>query len=179
MEGKKKTSKQKRQAEEQNRREIIGICLIALGLFLGASLYSDAVGLAGKAISAFFFGVFGLGGYAVPAVVVLFGVFTIIFSESPLRPATFFLVLISIGSLLTLLHIHARPAIEGVRFLEYYKDAYDFGTVYRQGGGMMGALLAFPSLLLIGKVGSYILFIACILVAFLVLTKLSIKHAGE
>ena len=71
MEGKRKTSKQKRQAEEQNRREIIGICLIALGLFLGASLYSDAVGLAGKAISAFFFGVFGLGGYAVPAVVVL------------------------------------------------------------------------------------------------------------
>ena len=179
MEGKRKTSKQKRQAEEQNRREIIGICLIALGLFLGASLYSDAVGLAGKAISAFFFGVFGLGGYAVPAVVVLFGVLTIIFSESPLRPATFFLVLVSIVSLLTLLHIHARPAIEGVRFLEYYKDAYDFGTVYRQGGGMLGALLAFPSLLLIGKVGAYILFIACILVAFLVLTKLSIKHAGE
>ena len=74
MEGKRKTSKQKRQAEEQNKREIIGICLIALGLFLGASMYSDAVGLAGKAISAFFFGVFGLGGYAVPAVVVLFGV---------------------------------------------------------------------------------------------------------
>lgn len=66
-----------------------------------------------------------------------------------------------------------------MRFLEYYKDAYEFGTLYRQGGGMLGALLAYPSLLLIGKVGAYILFIACILVTFLVLTKLSIKHAGE
>ena len=84
MEGKKKTSKQKRQAEEQNRREIIGICLIALGLFLGASLYSDAVGLAGKAISAFFFGVFGLGGYAVPAVVVLFGVLVWLINQGSL-----------------------------------------------------------------------------------------------
>lgn len=96
-----------------------------------------------------------------------------------MRPAAAFLVVLGTLSILTLLHIHARSAIEGVRFLEYYKDAYEFGTLYRQGGGMLGALLAYPSLLLIGKVGAYILFIACILVTFLVLTKLSIKHAGE
>lgn len=179
MATKKKTTKRNRQAEEQNRREVFGICLIALGLFLGASLYSDAVGLVGKAISAFFFGIFGLAGYAVPAVVVVLGVLSIIFSENAIRFTTFFLVFLSVVSLLTLFHIEARPAIEGVRFLEYYKDAYEFGTAYQAGGGMLGALLAYPSLLLIGKVGSYILFIACILVSFLVLTKLSIKHAGE
>lgn len=179
MATKKKATKRNKQIEEQNRREVSGICLIALGLFLGASLYSDAVGLVGKAISAFFFGIFGLGGYAVPAAVVAFGVLLIIFSENAMRPAAVFLVVLGTLSILTLLHIHARSAIEGVRFLEYYKDAYEFGTLYRQGGGMLGALLAYPSLLLIGKVGAYILFIACILVTFLVLTKLSIKHAGE
>ena len=179
MATKKKATKRNKQIEEQNRREVSGICLIALGLFLGASLYSDAVGLVGKAISAFFFGIFGLGGYAVPAAVVAFGVLLIIFSENSMRPAAVFLVVLGTLSILTLLHIHARSAIEGVRFLEYYKDAYEFGTLYRQGGGMLGALLAYPSLLLIGKVGAYILFIACILVTFLVLTKLSIKHAGE
>ena len=88
-----------------------GICLIALGLFLGASLYSDAVGLVGKAISAFFFGIFGLGGYAVPAAVVAFGVLLIIFSENAMRPAAVFLVVLGTLSILTLLHIHARSAI--------------------------------------------------------------------
>lgn len=79
MATKKKATKRNKQIEEQNRREVSGICLIALGLFLGASLYSDAVGLVGKAISAFFFGIFGLGGYAVPAAVVAFGGLLIIF----------------------------------------------------------------------------------------------------
>lgn len=93
MATKKKATKRNKQIEEQNRREVSGICLIALGLFLGASLYSDAVGLVGKAISAFFFGIFGLGGYAVPAAVVAFGVLLIIFLKTQcglLRPFSLF-----------------------------------------------------------------------------------------
>lgn len=179
MATRKTAKKRNKHAEEQNKREILGICLIALGLFFGAGLYSDAVGVVGKAISTFFFGIFGLLGYSVPVLVVVWGVLCIVFSENALRPSTLFFSLLSLISLLTLLHVYARPIIESVPFLEYYKDAYEYGTVYRAGGGMLGALLAYPSLLLIGEVGTYILFIACILVAFLMLTKLSIKHAGE
>ncbi len=175
----KKTAKKQKQAEEQNRREVFGICLIALGLFFGAGLYSDAVGVVGRAISTFFFGIFGLVGYAIPVLIVAGGVLSIVFSENALRPSTLFLTLLFLIALLTLLQVHARPIVESVQFLEYYKDAYAYGTQYRAGGGMLGALLAYPSLLLIGEVGTYILFIACILVSFLVLTKLSIKHAGE
>ncbi len=174
-----RTKKQGIQAEKQKRQEVLGVCLVALGLFLGASLYSDAVGLIGNAVSAFFFGIFGLGGYAVPLAVIAFGVLAIIFSDQPVPAAKFWLVLLGIFSILTLLHIYARPIAEGVRFLDYYKDAYEHGTSERLGGGMLGALLAYPALLLIGKVGAYILFIACILVVILMLTKLSIKQAGE
>ena len=46
-------------AAYQTKREIWGVVIIALGLFLGASLYSDAVGIFGRAISGFVFGMFG------------------------------------------------------------------------------------------------------------------------
>ena len=51
-------------AAYQTKREIWGVVIIALGLFLGASLYSDAVGIFGRAISGFVFGMFGIAGYA-------------------------------------------------------------------------------------------------------------------
>ena len=47
-------------AAYQTKREIWGVVIIALGLFLGASLYSDAVGIFGRAISGFVFGMFGI-----------------------------------------------------------------------------------------------------------------------
>ncbi len=177
--GKKGKKKHTAKEMDQTRREVIGVCMIALGLFLGASLYSDAVGLLGNAISGFFFGMFGLFGYAVPAAIAASGVRTIIFSEREIRPATFFLVLLGLFSFLSVIHIAARSSIQGVKALAYYKDAYDFGTAYRGGGGILGALLAYPALLLMGTVGSYITFIACILISFLVITKLSLKRAGE
>ena len=71
MATRKTAKKRNKHAEEQNKREILGICLIALGLFFGAGLYSDAVGVVGKAISTFFFGIFGLLGYSVPVLVVV------------------------------------------------------------------------------------------------------------
>ncbi len=179
MATKKKPTKSIKRNEEQNRREVIGICLIAAGLFLGASLYSDAVGVVGKSISLFFFGVFGMVGYVVPAFIAVFGILAIIFSEKPLRGHTLALILISVFSLLSLFHIHARPSVENISLFEYYKDAYSFGTSYRAGGGILGSLFAYPMLILIGKIGSYILFIACLIVVFLVATKLSIKSAGE
>ncbi len=176
-----KSGKKKRTVKEldQTRREVIGVCMIAMGLFLGASLYSEAVGLIGKAVSGFFFGLFGLFGYAVPAAILAGGVLVIIFSERETSPATFFLALLGLFSILSVIHVSVRASIGETTALAYYKDAYAFGTVYRGGGGILGALLAYPALLLMGTVGSYIVFIACVLISFLVITRISLKRAGE
>ncbi len=164
---------------EQTRREVLGVLLIALGLFLGASLYSDAVGLAGNAISGFLFGMAGLVAYAIPAVILVGGILVIVFSEKPPQALTAFLVVVFFIALLSTLHIGVRGTIENVKVFEYYKDAYLYAQSYHAGGGLLGALFAYPSLLLLGQIGSYILFVALMLIAFLLTTKLSIKQAGE
>ena len=167
-------------AAYQTKREIWGVVIIALGLFLGASLYSDAVGIFGRAISGFVFGMFGIAGYAMPVAVVAAGVLCIVFSENEVRTATILLALMAAVSLLSIVHIARRGgSVEGIKTFAYYKDAYELGLTYREGGGVLGALITYPMLLLMGEAGSYILFGACLMVAFLLLTKLSLKAAGQ
>ncbi len=176
---KRKKNKADDRTPEQTKREVLGVCLIALGLFAGASLYSDAVGLVGAAIGGFFFGTMGLFGYAVPVALLAWGVLVIVFSEKPVRPLMAFLAALFLIALLSAVHIGARDAIDSVKAFEYYRDAYAFGQTYHKGGGFLGALFAYPALLLIGKVGSYIVFIATMLITFLLTTRLSLKRAGE
>lgn len=178
----KKNTKNKKTAEKaaQTKREVWGVVIIALGLFLGASMYSDAVGILGKAISGFIFGIFGIAGYAAPVGIIAAGVLLIIFSEGDIGALPAFLAAMGIIAILSIIHIARRgDNIEGVKLFAYYKDAYELGFTYREGGGIIGALVAYPALLLMGRIGSYILFIACIMVAFLLITRLSIKSAGE
>lgn len=182
MANSKKNAKGKKSANKaaQTKREVWGVIIIALGLFLGASMYSEAVGILGKAISGFIFGLFGIAAYAMPLIVVAAGVLLIVFSEGDAGSLPVILSLIGIISILSIIHIARRgEGVEGIKVLTYYKDAYELGLTYREGGGLIGALIAYPALLLMGRIGSYILFIACIMVAFLLITRLSIKNAGE
>lgn len=166
-------------AREQGKREIIGICFIAIGLFLGASLYSDAVGVIGQAIGSVFFGLFGLCGYAVPVAVIALGVMSIIRSSDGFKASTFVMMFALIFAILSLFHIATRADIQSNTAIEYFSDGYQFGTIYRLGGGIVGSFLAYPALMYIGKTGSYILFIAIIVVIILIITKISLKKAGE
>lgn len=182
MANSKKNAKGKKSANKavQTKREVWGVIIIALGLFLGASMYSEAVGILGKAISGFIFGLFGIAAYAMPLIVVAAGVLLIVFSEGDAGSLPVILSLIGIISILSIIHIARRgEGVEGIKVLTYYKDAYELGLTYREGGGLIGALIAYPALLLMGRIGSYILFIACLMVAFLLITRLSIKSAGE
>lgn len=179
MATRKKKNKRTERAPEQTRREVFGVFLIALGIFFGASMYSDAVGLVGRAVCSFTFGVFGACGYALPVIVAALGVLTIIFSEQPWGSATSVFTVLFVVSLLGIIHVAARGAADSIKLIDYYKDAYTYGETYRAGGGLAGALLAYPALILMGSVGTYIAFIAVMLISFLLVTRISIKRAGE
>ena len=61
-----KVKKAELERQEQTEREIIGICFIALALFLAAGIYTDMVGVIGNAAKNLTFGLFGIAGYAAP-----------------------------------------------------------------------------------------------------------------
>ncbi len=175
-----KNTKKEALIQAQSKREIIGVVLVALGLFLSVSLYSDAVGVIGEALKNCFFGIFGVAGYAAPVALIAAGILVIIKSENEVRPAVLVLLLLGVLSVLSVLHIMMRPysTQSGITVISYYGDAYTFGTLSRLGGGIMGALIAYPAQILMGEVGSYILFTAVILIVILAVTKLSLRDTA-
>ncbi len=168
-----------RAQEEQTEREIIGVCFIAIALFLGAGIYTDLVGEIGNAAKNFCFGMFGIACYGVPVILAGLGVLSIAMSKSDSTGSTLWLLCAGVVCLLVIIHAATRSAISSEGVLSYYSDAYLYGKLYFKGGGLLGALFAYPSLLLLGPVGTYIFFGAAILIVFLVATRLSIRAMGE
>jgi len=70
-----KAKKAELERQEQTEREIIGICFIALALFLAAGIYTDMVGVIGNAAKNLTFGLFGIG-YLVDLIKIATGKFT-------------------------------------------------------------------------------------------------------
>ena len=165
--------------EEQTEREIVGVCFIAIALFLGAGIYTDLVGVIGTAVKNFCFGMFGIAGYAVPVILAGIGVLSIIMSKSNNTESTLWLLFAGVVCLLVIIHAATRGTISSKGIWSYYSDAYLYGKIYFRGGGLLGALPAYPSLKLLGPAGTYIFFGAAILIVFLVATKLSIRAMGE
>ncbi len=170
--------KSDRAREEQTEREIIGVCFIAIALFLGAGIYSDLVGVIGAAVKNFCFGMFGIAGYAVPVIMAVLGVLSIVMSKSNNAESTLWLLFAGVVCLLVIIHAAMRNTISSEGVLSYYSDAYLYGKLYFKGGGLLGALPAYPALLLLGPVGTYIFFGAAIVIVFLIATRLSIRAMG-
>ena len=179
VKSKKQVKKHDQELHEQGNREILGVIFIAIGLFIGATMYTDAVGLIGKHIAEFCFGMFGIVGYGIPVLLFACGIVAIAMSKTSFAPSTFFLLFIGVICLLVIIHTYVRNNLEDVKVLSYYSDAYTYGELYGKGGGVLGAILAYPAILLIGEVGTYIFFSAAILIIFLLITRMSIRAVGE
>ena len=174
-----KAKKAELERQEQTEREIIGICFIALALFLAAGIYTDMVGVIGNAAKNLTFGLFGIAGYAAPFILAGLGILSIAMSKSPASISTLWLIVGGVVCLLVIIHTATRGEITVDKVTAYYSDAYMYGKLYCKGGGLLGALLAYPSMKLLGTAGTYIFFGAAVFIVFLVATKLSIRTLGQ
>jgi S-DNA-T family DNA segregation ATPase FtsK/SpoIIIE len=169
----------KKNTKIQRKREIAGVCLIAFGSFLGVGLYTKAAGILGNAVGNIVFGFFGLIGYAIPFALLAGGIAAIVLSKRKVQVKYTLLINSAIWCVLVIIHIYTRPIIENITYLTYCKDAYLYGESSSLGGGLLGSVLAYPALLLLGEAGSYILFIAAVVIAVLFMTRLSLRDTGE
>ncbi len=176
-------AKKKRTEVRQRKREIIGIVLIALGVFLGVCLYTSpstsAPGIVAAALRDFLSGLFGLFSYALPPALLIGGISLIASSSHKPKRGRVALVLVGIVLLLTLLHTIVRPIIGETTFFPYIGDAYTYGVAARTGGGAIGSILCYPLLKYLGEAGTYIFTIAGLLIVILLTTSLSLKKTGE
>lgn len=172
-------TKKKRRDASQTRREIWGVCFIALAVFLGYCIYFGQSGIVGEAITTVLFGLMGLFAHAAPVVLLAGGILFIAHAGSAPQRGRTALVVLGVFFIITLLHVTTRAVLGDTPYFDYIKDAYRLGEAQLKGGGALGALLSYPLLLLTGEAGAYIFLIAGILIVILLVTRLSLRETGR
>ncbi len=158
--------------------DIIAILIVALGVFICASIFFDGVGVIGNVLKDVLLGIFGVAGFAIPFALLGIGLYMLFTASSGVNRRNVLMIALILVSIMSFIHLVARPAVSNDTVWAYYKEAYHLGVRDHRGGGVIGSMLTYPMQLLIGKVGSYIFFTASSLTLTIALTRFSIGNAA-
>lgn len=154
-------AKTNNQAKEELKYEITGIAMLAFAVLSFVSLLTDSTGVVGEYVEIFLTGLAGEGRYVFPLVLAFFG-FKLIKERKrnkysyQLATGFGFLALV-----LTFLHLQLPD-----------KDLFDAG-LSGKGGGAIGGTVAFLLLSAFGRIGTYIVWTALLIINLVLLTNVS------
>jgi len=162
------SSKNKKSVKENNtmQDEIYLIIALVVSVLLFLSNF-NLVGMFGRVVSGIIFGLIGVEAYILPVIIFFITAFYI--SNKGNRRAgrkilSAFVFLIALASLIELLT--QMEALSTYNILEYYNASSESHL----GGGLIGGIFGKLLLELFGKVGSYIILIALMLISVIVIT---------
>ncbi len=171
---KKRNSRAKAQVSKNNRKidensnrmkdEIFAILLLGLGVFLAISMHTEWAGAIGGLISQLFKGLFGLGSFILPYMLIIYSILIFAKVTKPLNLK----VTILIGIIfLTIDIINAERFVESIEINQYnFKDIYNY-SVKLESGGIIGSYLAKGIVSLIGKAGLYLVSVIILLISIM------------
>ncbi len=157
-----------RQAVGGREHEFVGIALIGVAVLLGLAVYMDLAGPLGRGIETLAGWLFGLGRYAVPAMLVAVGVSLLRKgrSASPFQ--------LAIGW--SLMSLAILGLLQVARGAEQLGDAADNVS---DAGGWIGALVGAPLEALLGTAGAAVLLVTAFAGGALLVTRTSIKTFAQ
>lgn len=150
------------------KKQIISLCIMAVGIFLFFALITNFMGIAGQWLKNILFGLFGLGGYAIPAVMFLVGLDIALDKEKNSYLST---VVLGVTVVLTIGIINSF-FYKGTIGL---KELFESGQAFSSGGVICGGISYFLSKL-IGKAGTAILLAVIVFVCIIVTTGITLKQ---
>ncbi len=157
-------------------REIIGLTVIALGVFTLLAIFTNSTGIVGEAVKPVLFGVFGIFGYILPFLSIILGAMFVVSRKKYIHVLKVVVTCIGSISILPLLHIILTINEPADAFRDYVISAYTVnhaGNIY--GGGGFSALVAYPFLKYLGVLGAILILATIIFACAIIVTKLSLK----
>ncbi|OPX43239.1 DNA translocase SpoIIIE [Ruminiclostridium hungatei] len=172
---KKKKYKRVESGFSRYRNEIFGLILFAFGvLALFSFLFSESMGVFGKAITSMLLGFLGVPAFLIPVVLIVYGVAMIFKKDSH----TFKLRVIYLGVLILLVSCFWQVAefkyddYAGRAFYTSLVDFYRQGTQIN-GGGLLGGLVTLPFLMTFQILGTIIILTTISIIDIILLTNIS------
>ncbi|MBF8983036.1 DNA translocase FtsK [Lutibacter sp. B2] len=165
--------KKKSQKSNSLNNEIISLFIIAMGILIWISIQTQSAGEIGRIIKLNLMGLLSTPVYLLPYLIILVGVYSIIRNNVVIsKRVKYASVIIYIGCIM----------LYTLHYMEYIPDnILDFKvirTLYNNGnnglgGGLIGGLLGYISIKLLGIKGSYLVIITMLMISFMLITKIS------
>lgn len=160
-------------------REIMGILVIALGIFSFASIFTNSTGMLGKDFKNLSSGLLGCIVYFLPFMLIFTGILIIISYKKKINPSKLAVVIGMALSIILIIHLLFITQFKNTSFFNFVGTSYQTGEVERIGAGAIGAIPLYPLLILLGNIGTYILLITVLVTGFITLTRLSLHQVGK
>ena len=151
--------------------DIIGIVSILTAIYLYICILDKDSGLAGKYISKALFGIFGIGSYLFPVIVLILGIAAFYLKDRIKLNIKFYSFCLAFVTLLVLLYVvNIRIFKEAeLDYIESIIAAYELGT-HNIGGGIIGAALGYLIVRVLGTAGTYALITGLFFISLIMFT---------
>ncbi len=161
---------------QQFNNEVYGIFMISLGLILLTALQNNGAGKVGQGLKYLLLGLFSNVSSALPYLLVFLGV--LIFINKPfwkeLRGILFFItIFICVLITRSLLDFNFVQQVSSENFDLSVKTIFS-NSATGQGGGIIGVYITYYLIRFFGRIGTYIIIIATILISLIMYTKISL-----
>lgn len=166
--------------------DIIGLLLILGSIFVYISLLSNDPGYVGILIKKIIFGIFGIGAYVFPILVIILGI-AIVYMKSTIKlNLKFYSFCLFFISILIALFVHTFKFTEIFyssenNWLDTIIQSFNIGNDanYRTGGGAIGAFIGYGLLKLFGFGGTLVILSGLLITSILLFTEATFKNILE
>lgn len=182
----KKKKKETKKAVKQNKNrsnEITGVVLILIGILLMISLLIKAESVIKTYVAdGFMRGTFGIGAYAIPVLLMALGVIKIAIKKPENDAIKITMTVITLLSVIGIIHICFSWFNDSMKIADEYGEAigyaYEAGKAHI-GLGAFAEFYVYPVVQFASSVGAFFVFLALIIISFIMLFNLSLRDAGE
>jgi DNA segregation ATPase FtsK/SpoIIIE, S-DNA-T family len=170
----------KKNIQNDIKYEIAGVSLILASIYIYISLFSKNSGIVGEQIRILILGVFGLGAYIIPVLIIILGL-ALVYRRSEMQVnIKFYSFCTFLLATLIALFIANYGILQGAdsNWLDAVKYSYDLGSL-NAGGGAVGGFLGYAFIKLFGMVGTIAFVIALYIISILMFTEIAFSHILE
>lgn len=160
--------------------EIAGVSLILASIYIYISLFSKNSGIVGEQIRVLMLGIFGLGAYMVPVLIIILGLAMAYKRNEMQVNIKFYSFCIFLLATLIALFIASYDVIKGAdsSWADAIKYSYELGAL-NTGGGALGGVFGFAFIKLFGMIGTIVLVAALYIISILMFTEISFASILE
>ena len=159
--------------------EIAGVIIIAVAIIICLGIYTGTAGLVGTKFKEICLGVLGLFAYVLPIALLAYGIYLTFFLVKKWKGSTIAFYCVIALCVICIIHMACAGGIVSASYFGYIKECYTMGITRSLGAGAIGGIVCYPVILLFGRVGSYIFFLAVGLVCALIATNLSMRTVKQ